>query len=855
MEGRLGSDLRAAARAHQERVLVARGQLIGWLTITGTLVLWALSVMRPLASIGESLPLLNTIELCILTGVVTQMHRPWCRRHILGLSTVACVQMAAFLALYGLWTGNLWILSLRLATLNLVTAAVLPWGIARQGVVAATSALAFAFVHWSLNGTLDHPSTIPTLILSLFSLPIAGWLHQAQASLGGEIERRRTAERALRQATESAKVAVWDADLWALTVSFISGWKHLLGRSESQVILARLWELVHPDDRGQATAALQEHLQGRRSTYESEHRMLHADGSYRWVLSRGIATYDAEGRPCRLLGADIDVSDRKRLEEALEHIEARKHAEQLLRESEERFRLITETIEEVFWMADVELRNTFYISPGYERIWGRTRDSLYRTPQSFLDAIHPEDRERISADLEVKQNGLPFDNEYRIIQPDGSIRYIWDRGFPVRNATGPVRCYVGVAQDITERRRADQMKQRHQRETTLINNILRAINTHLDVSVAFPAVCAGLRELAGCAAVSLNLFDERREWLTFTAADAPWALGVSERVCLAAAEFPAVPDVLAGRPHVVGDLATELRFPLVQIVYNLGFRSVVSLPLSAGSKVVGFLNLFWREVDGSHAGEMALLTQVTNAVAIAVEKGRLFEQVTAAHERLEALTQRLLEVQETERRRLAHELHDEIGQTVTGMGFLLDTIDGLSAPMASARLEQVKQLVSELVAQIRNLSLNLRPSMLDDLGLVPALLWLFGRYTAQTNVQVDFDHQGLERRFDPEIETVAYRVVQEALTNVARHARVDQVSVRGWLENGSLLLEVRDDGTGFEPGTLNVATASLGLAGMRERASQIGGRLALESEPGAGTRVRVQLPVRIDATVTPAGIH
>jgi signal transduction histidine kinase len=417
----------------------------------------------------------------------------------------------------------------------------------------------------------------------------------------------------------------------------------------------------------------------------------------------------------------------------------------------------------------------------------------------------------------------------------------------VRTEDGTPLYVISQVLDITEQRRAEEMRQRHQREAATVNEILRALNTHLDVKAAFPAVCTGLRELAGCAAASLNLFDERREWVTFTAADAPWAQGVGQDIRLPAAEIPAFSDVLAGRPHAVRDLATELQFPIVQVIYQLGFRSVISLPLGAGRDISGFLNLFWREVDGCQAAEMGLLTQIANAVAIAVEKGRLFEQVKASHERLEALSRRLIEVQESERRHVARELHDEIGQTVTGMRFLLDTIDWSSATMARERVEQVQQLVNGLVTQIRNLSLNLRPSMLDDLGLVPALVWLFGRYTAQTHVRVDFNQQGLDRRFDPEIETVGYRVVQEALTNVARHARVDHVGVRGWVEDRSLFLEVVDDGTGFDPDAVGATTVSMGLAGMRERALRLAGHLTVESKPGAGTHVRLQMPVRADA--------
>jgi two-component system, sensor histidine kinase and response regulator len=143
-------------------------------------------------------------------------------------------------------------------------------------------------------------------------------------------------------------------------------------------------------------------------------------------------------------------------DELAKEITERKQAEDVLRESEERFRLITETIAEVFWMADVKIQRMFYISPSYERVWGRSRESLYKDPQSFLDAVHGEDRERVISNLELQNTWQPFDHEYRIIRPDGSIRWIWDRGFPAQGETGQITWYVGVAQDITERKRAEE---------------------------------------------------------------------------------------------------------------------------------------------------------------------------------------------------------------------------------------------------------------------------------------------------------------------------------------------------------------------------------------------------------------
>ncbi|MBI5687840.1 MAG: PAS domain-containing protein [Verrucomicrobia bacterium] len=134
----------------------------------------------------------------------------------------------------------------------------------------------------------------------------------------------------------------------------------------------------------------------------------------------------------------------------------RKRTEEALRVSEEHFRQIAENIREVFWMAEPLTRKMLYISPAYEEIWGRSWASLYENPASFLDAVHPEDRARVVKELAVQKDGLPFDHEYRIIRPDEAIRWVRDRGFPVKDKTGRVSYYVGVAWDITDRKQAEE---------------------------------------------------------------------------------------------------------------------------------------------------------------------------------------------------------------------------------------------------------------------------------------------------------------------------------------------------------------------------------------------------------------
>ena len=211
-------------------------------------------------------------------------------------------------------------------------------------------------------------------------------------------------------------------------------------------------------------------------------------------------------------------------------------------------------------------------------------------------------------------------------------------------------------------------------------------------------------------------------------------------------------------------------------------------------------------------------------------------------DRLKFLSRRLMEVQEAERRKIALELHDEIGQILTGLKLSLEMGSRLPANEAGPSLDRARAFVNDLMARVRKLSLDLRPAMLDDLGLLPTVLWHIEHYTAQTNVRVDFKHSGLEkRRFAPEVETAAYRLIQEALTNVARHSQATEATVRMSTHRQILLIEVEDAGKGFDVESVFSKNETSGLAGMRERAMLLGGQLVVESWPGSGTHLRAEL--------------
>ncbi len=212
-------------------------------------------------------------------------------------------------------------------------------------------------------------------------------------------------------------------------------------------------------------------------------------------------------------------------------------------------------------------------------------------------------------------------------------------------------------------------------------------------------------------------------------------------------------------------------------------------------------------------------------------------QVTARTQELAALSRRLIQVQEEERRAVAHELHDQLGQLLTGLTYQLERAAD-TEPVRGAR-----QLAGELMQQLRDLTLRLRPKILDDLGLAAAVDWQVRRFRQQTGIAVEADLSLPAERLPAVIEITAFRLVQEALTNLARHSGATAAVVTIAAGPAHLIVEVGDRGRGFDVAEALAARRSLGLAGMRERVQFAGGQLEIFSRPGHGTRIHAELPL------------
>lgn len=655
----------------------------------------------------------------------------------------------------------------------------------------------------------------------------------------------RTSEGLLREAQHVAHIGHWELDRVAGTPRWSEEIFHIFGLDplQGEPSFEDHQRIIHPDDwhvlHGAVTRALAEGL-----AFDIEFRLLRPDKSIRWMNAKGQATQDADGHILGILGTAQDVTERKQIEEALEQNRAELKA-------------IYQQAPVMMCVVDAD-RRVLYANRLFTEFTGIPESDLLAghacgvfgcvnaltDPRGFGFGQSCEDCSlRLAIEDTFKTGCGRRDIERRLTLERSGIR----RDVVLLGATALIRTadrstLLLCLQDITARKRVEEALVRRTRQLDAIRAVSFEISRELDLPTLLELINRRAAELVGATSGTVRLWDEQAGLLIPVAWHGlgEWMKDQSRRL------GEGVAGTVAQRREgmIVNDYRAS---PYVHpaALERPEITAVLGEPLVYRDHLLGVLTVGKYGHGSSFTeGDQELLRLFAIQAAIAIENARLFEEVRAGRERLQALSRRQLEVHESERRLLARELHDEIGQLLTGLKLTLDMVAGEASDTGQSLLRESQDLVGELIGQVRELSLNLRPAVLDDLGLLPALLWQFERYTTRTQIQVDFQHAGLERRPCPsEVETAAYRIVQEALTNVARHAEASEVQVRLWVEGGKLLVRIEDQGRGFEPTITLHPEGSSGLAGMYERAMLLGGRLRIESSPGAGTRIQAELPL------------
>jgi signal transduction histidine kinase len=343
-------------------------------------------------------------------------------------------------------------------------------------------------------------------------------------------------------------------------------------------------------------------------------------------------------------------------------------------------------------------------------------------------------------------------------------------------------------------------------------------------------------------AVALHLLDGTKSMLILRefAGTSP---DFQQRVTrLPLSEAPRAAQAIQER-RVVSDAVETHPTPALRSLYGgQGFRHMTVVPVPGRQEILGVLHLARRRGRPLAADETVLVQAIAGLVGTALENATLRELMTAQQDRLRALAEGTFRAREEEARRIARELHDEAGQLLASVHIALDDL-AQRLPEGVGTVRRVHELLDRVEGQLRRLSRELRPTILDDLGLTPALEWLAQGVAERTGMTVSV--QAPIGRLPSAVETVLYRVVQEALANTMRHAQANSVVIEVRQADGTVHAMVRDDGQGFDVEAVLARRGDrgLGLIGMRERVDAVGGRLLVASAPGRGTEVVVTVPV------------
>ena len=379
--------------------------------------------------------------------------------------------------------------------------------------------------------------------------------------------------------------------------------------------------------------------------------------------------------------------------------------------------------------------------------------------------------------------------------------------------------------------------ERRRREAEVMAEISRTINASLDVDTVLQQVVEGARTLCRSDGARIALREAETGIYPFRYWVDPQHAGYADR--LAETGAGSLAELVRQRRRPVRATASDIS--------HEGFGAQMAVPILIGDEIEGLLyvdNRSPRPFTDLDEGALVLLAE---HAAVALRNARLFTEAQATGRRLQAVSRRLLEVQEAERRHLSRELHDEVGQALTAVKMNLQMLRRQSPPkQATGRLDESIGLVDRILHGVRQLSLDLRPSLLDDLGLAAALRWYVSAQAERSGIAADVATEPLPDNVPIAITTTCFRVAQEAVTNALRHARATRIAVTLRCEGEELEVSVGDNGVGFDVAAARsraMQGASAGLLGLEERVQLAGGRSSIASVPGWGTMLHAWLPL------------
>lgn len=630
---------------------------------------------------------------------------------------------------------------------------------------------------------------------------------------GGDLADR--LERQLDVAQQITHIGSWEWEVGSGRLTWSDELYRIYGESPRSRPVTFEWFLsrVHPDDRARVRGDIEASI-ARGGRFTHRERIVRADGAVRDIDTLGEVIADDAGRPVRLIGTCRDVTEERRREDAL--------------------RLYTDVVDRMqiglsVWRFeepdDPASLRLLACNPAIDQVGISLRSAIGQRMPEIFPAVMTTELPRWLATV-GHEDGVHELPAYRFPHAENRLFAIKAFALPERG--------LGVAlEDVTARERVQRLQAGERAAFEMLAS-------GAPLSEIFTALVQFIEELVPGTLASIVLLDETGTRLQLGAAPSlPAAYNTAIEGAMIGPRAGSCGTAAYRRaPVYVAD--TEID-PLWEDYRELarahGLRACWSSPiLTADGAVLGAFALYCKLPRSPDEDALELLGRATHVAGIAIERRRLDDQLRALSERIEA-------IREDERTGIAREIHDELGQSLTVLKMDIAWIARRleSGAQIHTKLEDMSRTTDEIISAVRRISAELRPGILDDLGLAAAIEWQSEEFAARTGIRCEVHTSVDDTRIERGLATAVFRIFQEAITNVARHADASRIEVTLRIARATLHLEVGDDGVGMPE--VAFARPSLGLLGMRERARRLGGDCSVRRREPCGTLVVLDLPI------------
>lgn len=613
----------------------------------------------------------------------------------------------------------------------------------------------------------------------------------------------RASERRYRSLVLATTQIVWRTDPTGCVVDDIPAWQEFTGCHREDLLGTGWLKTIHPEDQPQLQEAWRVSIASQ-AQFELEARIRRYDGVYRVFHIRGVPIVDGDYILEEWIGTCTDITERKQMQNMLD---------------EERNLLLTliNNLPDYIYMKDVKSRFLLVNDAFRQQLNVASKETIIgKTDFDFvpfdLAQQYAESEKRIfeTGQPSISRREPLFDHE------TNSQRWVLATKIPFYDTQGQLKGLVGMSQDITE---LLAMKEALERERDFAEDLIETapvIILVLDTEGRIVRFNSYMAQILGCQLDEVRGKD-----------------GISTLV----------PSTEQARCRTLVQNA-------LNNIQTLG--SIVPIITKDGQlRQIEWYDKIFKDSRGNTKGLLVIGQDITERRQAEREKDQLLSAVSQQREQLRALAKQLAEAQEAERKSLARELHDRIGQNLTALDLNLNLISNqISNPTCNVpdtvhtRLDDSLALVTQTAERVRDVMATLRPSVLDDYGLVAALRWYGNKFASRTGSHVKVDGEEIVPRLTTTIEDTLFRIAQEAFTNVAKHAKADRVWVNVASQNGRVSMAISDNGKGFDPARQMKSSKRQhwGLVTMVERTEAMGGRCKIDAQPDRGTQIVIDIP-------------